>query len=320
MNHRISQTSALLFLFMLGGLCSGKTIAFTETWAYLMKGEEKYISGLEPLTDVGCFSARVNDTGRLGPAMSRPSLPGRLKHARMHLVISAPANKALMYFCLNRDRQVRSGLIADIVAQTVAFDGVQIDFEVMRPEERRAYVSFLVDIKRKLPQNKTLSVALPARTAVMDDAFPYASIANVVDRVIIMAYDEHYRAGPPGPVASIDWCRRVGQFARTQIPTHKLIMGVPLYGRLWQRESVARALKYPETLALWKKSKPPVKRDSGKIPYFEIKRTVSGIAYFEDIQSLTEKLSLYKGLGITGIGFWRIGQGPSALWTLLATE
>ncbi|MCP4454989.1 MAG: hypothetical protein GY809_26310, partial [Planctomycetes bacterium] len=309
MNRKSSPTSALLLLFMLSGWCSAQSIAFTETWAYLMKGEEKFVSGLEPLTDIGYFSARVGDTGRLGPAIARPSLPGRLKHARIHLVISAPANKALMYFCLSRDKQVRYNLLADIVGQAAPFDGVQVDFEVMRAEERSAYLSFLSEIKRKLPQNKILSVAVPARTAVMKDAFPYAAIAAVVDRVIVMAYDEHYRAGPPGPVASIGWCRRVAQFALTQIPRHKLIMGIPLYGRLWQRESVARALKYPDTLTLWKESKPPVKRDSGKIPHFEITRTVNGVAYFEDLQSLTEKLSLYKNLGITGTGFWRIGQG-----------
>ena len=320
MNHKIFRHSALLFLIMLTGLCSGQTIAFTETWGYLMKGEEKVISGIEPLTDIGYFSARVNDTGRLDTPIPRPNLPGRLKRARIHLVISAPANKALMYFCLSRDKQVRSDLITDIVAYSTLFDGVQIDFEVMRPEERTAYLSFLSEIKRKLPGNKVLSVALPARTAVMNDAFPYASIAAIVDRVVVMAYDEHYRTGPPGPVASIGWCRRVCQFAKANIPDRKLIMGLPLYGRLWQRESVAKALKYPETLSLWQQEKPPVKREMGKIPFFEIKRTITGVVYFEDVQSLREKLSLYKDMGITGTGFWRIGQGPAALWTFLATE
>ncbi|NQV32666.1 MAG: hypothetical protein HQ515_08235 [Phycisphaeraceae bacterium] len=320
MNHNIFRYSALLFLIMLVELSPGQTIAFTETWAYLMKGEERYVSGIEPLTDIGYFSAKVNDTGRLGPTIPRPSLPGRLARARIHLVISAPANKALMYFCLNRDKQVRSDLIADIVTYSAPFDGVQIDFEVMRPEEGSAYLSFLSEIKRKLPSNKVLSVAVPARTAIMKDAFPYAPIAAIVDRVVIMAYDEHYRTGPPGPVASIEWCRRVCQFAKKQIPVRKLIMGMPLYGRLWQRESVAKALKYTDTLSLWQQDKPPVKREPGKIPFFEIKRTINGVAYFEDMQSLTEKLSLYKRLGVTGAGFWRIGQGPAALWKLLATE
>ncbi len=320
MHQRFFHYNVLVLAIALSGLCLGQTIAFTETWGYLMKGEERYLTGSEPLTDIGYFSARVNDIGRLETSISRPSLPGRLKRARMHLVISAPANKALMYFCLNRDKLARAELLSDILRLSSRFDGVQIDFEVMRPEEGRAYLAFLSELKRKLAKNKVLSVALPARTAVMKDAFPYASMATIADRVIIMAYDEHYRAGPPGPVASIGWCKRVAQFSTSKIPARKLIMGIPLYGRLWQREPVARALKYPDTLALWKKDKPAVRREPGEIPYFEIKQTISGVAYFDDKRSLTEKLSLYKKQGVTGVGFWRIGQGPSALWTVLATE
>ncbi|MCW8950199.1 MAG: hypothetical protein OQL17_09450, partial [Sedimenticola sp.] len=59
-------------------------------------GEEKYITGMEPLTDIGYFSARVNDIGRLDTTVPRPTLIGRLKNARIHLVISAPASKTLM--------------------------------------------------------------------------------------------------------------------------------------------------------------------------------------------------------------------------------
>jgi len=318
MRHNLFQNYWLLLLIVLSAQCSGQMVAFNENWVYLMKGEETYITGIEPLTDIGYFSARVNDIGRLDTAIPRPSLPGRLRNARIHLVISAPGSKTLMYFCLNRDKKVRSDLISDILKLSRSFDGVQIDFEVMRVEERSAYLSFLSEIKRKLPKTKILSVAVPARTRVMDDAFPYASLAKIADRVIIMAYDEHYRAGPPGPVASIGWCKRVCQFAKTKIPAHKLIMGLPLYGRLWQKEAVARALKYPDTLALWQSEKPMVKRETGEIPYFEFKKTINAVVYFEDMKSLTEKLSLYQQQGITGVGFWRMGQGPSALWTLLA--
>ncbi|MCF7974334.1 MAG: glycoside hydrolase [Phycisphaerae bacterium] len=320
MRQRTFHCSILCLLFLSGTFCSAQTIDFKENWAYLMKGEEKYITGMEPLTDIGYFSARVNDIGRLDTTVPRPTLIGRLKNARIHLVISAPASKTLMYFCLNRDKQLRSDLISDILRMSGPFDGVQIDFEVMRAEERSAYLSFLSEIKRKLPNSKVLSVAVPARTRVMDDAFPYSSIATIADRVIIMAYDEHYRSGPPGPVASIGWCREVCDFARKQIPGNKLIMGLPLYGRVWQREEVARALKYADTLALWKNDKPMVKREIGEIPFFEIKRQVNAVAYFEDLRSLTEKLSLYKHQGVTAVGFWRIGQGPSALWSLLAIQ
>lgn len=320
MNIAFRCSIVSLTLLILCSPLSGQTIAFKENWAYLMQGEEKYITGQEALTDIGYFSARVNEIGRLDKPLPRPSLPGRVKNARIHLVISAPASRTLMYFCLNRDLETRNDLLNDILRHASAYDGVQIDFEAIRPEDSGAYTSFLSDIKRKMPKNKVFSVAVPARTSIQKDAFPYSTIASIADRVVVMAYDEHWRTGAPGPIASIGWCRRVCQFAKSQIPSQKLVMGVPLYGRLWQKEEVARALKYPETLDLWKKDKPIVKREAGEIPFFDIKQTVNAVAYYEDIRSLTEKMTLYQQQGIRHVGFWRIGQGPAALWTVLASQ
>jgi spore germination protein len=295
--------------------------AFQEIWGYLMKGEERFLNGSEPLTDIAYFSARVNDIGRLDGPILPPTLPSRArKKPRIHLVISAPASKTLMYLCLHKDVHTRANLITDIVRQAQPFDGVQIDFEAMREQERGDYISFLSAIKRKVGSGKILSVALPARTALKQDAFSYAGIAAVVDRVLIMAYDEHWRTGAPGPIASTKWSGNVCRFAQQQIPASKLVMGLPLYGRLWQKEKVARALKYSETLKLWEQGKPPVKRMSDDIPYFSFKQSVTGEVYFEDVKSLSHKLSLYQRKGVKSVGFWRIGQGPNGLWKTLAVR
>lgn len=293
--------------------------AFKEVWAYLMKGEEKYVTGEEPITDLCYFSARLNDVGRLDTVIQPPKLPrapGTTR--RTHLVISAPASKTLMYFCLNKDYATREGLISDILRLGAPFDGVQIDFEAMRPEERSFYISFLATLKRRLGSNKILSVALPARTGPKDDAFDYRAIAGAVDRVLVMAYDEHWRTGPPGPIASAAWCEKVTRFATEMISNQKLIMGLPLYGRVWQKDSKARALKYPETLKLWEaEGKPRVRRTVDQTPFFEFNDKVGMAVYWEDQKSLGTKLRLYQRSGLQGVGFWRMGQGPAALWSEL---
>jgi len=297
-------------------------LAFQEVWGYLMKGEERFLRGTEPITDIGYFSAQVNDTGRLDGTVPRPALPGRSgQSCRVHLVVSAPANKALMYFCLAKDLDTRGALIRDIVQAARGYDGVQIDFEALRAEERSAYLSFLGQLKRSLPASMRLSVALPARTGRQDDAFSYAAIAALVDRVLVMAYDEHWRTGPSGPIASKAWCRQVCAFAQRHVPAEKLVMGLPLYGRLWQEDDVATALKYPETLALWEqRGRPLVKRPQDNTPCFSFQQTITAMVYFEDTKSLAEKLTLYQGAGVRSVGFWRIGQGPSALWDLLTVS
>ena len=307
----------MVIVYLLGGIlpCSfgAESYRFQEVWGYLMQGEERFLTGQEPLTDLCLFSARVNDIGRLDNPVPIPRLARRPN--RIHLVISAPASKTLMYFCLRQDAATRDGLIEDIVRSSQGFDGVQIDFETIRPEEGGAYLAFLGLLRRQLPASIRLSVAVPARTQKTEDAYNYAAISALVDRVLVMAYDEHWRTGQPGPIASAGWCKEVVDYAQQTIAPDKLVMGLPLYGRVWQDETVARALKYPQTLDLWQQvSKPMVKRGPDKTPYFNYQTTVKASVYFEDVQSLTEKLALYQSKGVQGIGFWRIGQGPAAIW------
>jgi spore germination protein YaaH len=321
LNGKQTGRSLLLLLWLGSAGIAADPYSFKEIWAYLMKGEERYLSGNEPITDLCYFSARVNDVGRLDATIRPPQIPRpRGLKRRYHLVISAPASKTLMYFCLNRDYETREALIGDILRLSGPFDGVQIDFEVMRPEERSYYVSFLATIKRRLGPNKILSVALPARTAKLDDAFDYRAIAGAVDRVLVMAYDEHWRTGSPGPIASTDWCEKVLRFAVDNVRDEKLIMGLPLYGRMWQTDDLARALKYPETLELWEnRGKPTVGRAPGQTPHFRFRQEVNLAVYWEDMQSLGSKLTLYQRGHIQGVGFWRVGQGPAALWDQLRT-
>jgi spore germination protein len=48
-----------------------------------------------------------------------------------------------------------------------------------------------------------------------------------------MAYDYHWDSSPPGPVAPINWVRDVLAYAKTRIPPHKIVLGIPLAGYDW---------------------------------------------------------------------------------------
>ncbi len=292
-----------------------KNASFNEVWAYVYHGEEKNLRSDMPITDVGHFSVVVNDVGRITTSMDPSKVRGKAPPGtRVHCVVSAPFNKSLMYWCLRKDSETRDSLLEDVIFVSTDYDGVQIDFESIRPEEAEAYTAFLQDLRRRLPKRKLLSVALPARVKEMHDGYPYKAIGEIVDRVLIMAYDEHWSSGSPGEIASTAWCQKVGAFAQQQIPSDKLVMGIPLYGRVWQPKRIARALKYPETLELWKQVHSTVKRKRDGTPHFSFEETVEGVVYYEDMISLDSKLDAYKTMGIQSVGFWRLGQGPAALW------
>ena len=312
---------ALCFLLTFSTELKAAPYSFQEIWAYVLKGEENHLKGSEPISDLAYFSAAVNELGRLSKIPDPSKIPEKVRSdKRLHLVISTPSNISLMYWCLSKDQETRKLLIEDILKAAEPFDGLQIDFETVRVEESQAYLSFLKELKTRLPSKKIFSVAVPARTAEKEDAFNYSKIAAIADRVLVMAYDEHWRTGSPGAIASLPWCKKVFLFSKKMIPTHKLVMGIPLYGRVWQKQEVARALKYPETLALWKKHPSPLDRTPDGTPYFEYEETVNASVYFEDVQSLKSKIAYYEEEHLEGVGFWRVTQEPNALWSLLRLE
>jgi spore germination protein YaaH len=151
------------------------------------------------------------------------------------------------------------------------------------------------------------------------DAFEYESIASIVDRVFIMAYDQHWSGSEPGPVAGYDWCEKVVSYARTVIPESKLVMGLPFYGRSWQNKVNSRAYRYSAIEEILKRvpSASPVDPDH---PSFQYDDSVKVTVFYENDDSLMKKAILYRESGAVGIGFWRIGQESKAFWRLLDSE
>ncbi len=322
---RISFLSALILVPLIvlslpHAAANTSSLAFQEVWAYLMKGEETYFRPSLPVTDIGYFSAKVEDDGTLTASVPRPVLTAAQGSPRIHLVVSMIGSKMLTHFVLREDLPLRGRIIESIVALAEDYDGVQIDFESVRFEDRDLYLSFLRSVKSALPQQKIFSVAVPARWWEKDNAFPYPEIAALADRVVIMAYDEHWRTGTPGPIASLPWCEKVLAYAQQRVPPEKLIMGLPFYGRAWQVEEHARSLKYPQTVTLCKDIQCEMKTSETGEPYFEYQVPATVRVHFENTQSLFNKMALYSRASVTKLAFWRLGQEPPDIWTYLSAR
>ncbi len=293
---------------------------FDETWAYLMKGEEKYFPAVSPITDVGCFSASVDPDGYItGGHQTPPRLTGGGEDLRFHLVITMPWNTTLTHLYLDPQLPFRQRIIDGIAARSAPFDGIQIDFEAVSKNDRANYLKFLAAVKKALPKDKLFSVAVLARWADHkkknpSDAFDYPFIGKVADRVVVMAYDEHYRGGGAGPIASLPWCRKIYDYAVETVPADKLIMGIPLYGRSWQAETTAKAMRNPEIwtdLRIRGAELDSTAENGGSYSYTT---NVTIHVHFESMPSLNAKMDLYAARPARGIAFWRIGQEPRGFW------
>jgi len=290
-------------------------LEFSEIWAYLMEGEEAFLDSSRPITDLGYFGAGLGISGNLVGVPPRAKLPAF--EGRVHLVVQEVSNAALTHFCLSPDYPLRDALVADIVAASKDYDGVQIDFEAVSSRDRENFYAFLARLKIGLGE-KALSVALPAYVKDPRDGFSYQRVAAIVDRIVVMAYDEHWSSSAPGPVASMDWCRRVSSYAAAKIGPEKLVMGLPFYGRAWADKSLSRAYKYSSLAKIiGDKGIGDIQRRD-EIPYIEYAETVNVKVYFDDSASTVARLGLYLGASVRNVAFWRLGQEDSAVWASIS--
>jgi len=292
-------------------------ITFHSIWGYMLIGDEVSLSLKEPLTDIFYFGASVSATGSVHAVVNRPKITFlNGSSPAIHVVISETAyNAALMHFCLKENSRTRELLLNDIVRVSRGFDGVQLDFETILSEDAPYFFSFLETLKKRLPRQMVLSVAIPARVGgVKNDPFQYKKLASIVDLIVIMAYDEHWSTSEPGSVASLPWCEKVVTYAKSQIPSNKLLMGLPLYGRSWPDKKYNRGLVFKQVQNLMTQYQGTANYTVETGPYFEFQDTLRVKVFYEDDRSLAEKLKLYQYANIQGVAFWRIGQESKDLW------
>jgi len=288
--------------------------SFREIWGYVVAGRESSLLRGLPITDVGYFGAEVNSYGTLVGVPNRRAISWFT--GKVHLVVACNGN-ALSYFTLMEGSPQRAALIEDLIAATRNFDGLQIDFENIPARARESYHSFLIALREGLP-DKMFTVALAARTRkIANDTYDYETILPYVDRILVMAYDEHWSTSRAGPVASTLWCRNVANYCKAVIGEEKLVMGLPLYGRAWVDVNHHRALVFSTTDNIIKThGVENIRRENG-IPTFDYQPTINVKVYYDDEYSISTRMEMYKSMGINAIGFWRIGQETQKVWDIM---
>ncbi|MDR1637412.1 MAG: glycoside hydrolase [Treponema sp.] len=290
--------------------------AFGEIWGYVVKGREQSLTGDMPLSDVGYFGAEVDCYGRLAELPRRSRLadfPGRV-----HLVVTCPGY-GLSHFVVT-EGDTRRRLIGELAEAARPYDGLQIDFENIPKQDGESFASFLGELRRALG-DKIFTIALYARLRkIAVDSYDYERIVPLVDRVLVMAYDEHWSTSAPGPVASMSWCKSVAAYALKTIGPEKLIMGIPFYGRAWIDPSPAGAKIFTTTEKIIRENRITERRRENGVPVFTYETPVQVTLYYEDDYSLSTRMEMYRDMGVRAVGFWRIGQESPTVWQYLSLQ
>jgi spore germination protein len=233
---------------------------------------------------------------------------------------------------LLNDIPIQDRFLNNIVAtaKKYGFRDIHFDFEFLRPADREAYNAFLRKAKARFQREGWLmSTALAPKTSATQkgkwyEGHDYRAHGQIADFVVIMTYEWGYSGGPAMAVSPIDQVRRVLEYAITEMPPNKIMMGQNLYGYDWTlpfvQGSVAKAVSPQQAIELAARYKVQIQYDTkAQAPFFRYtaedgKRHE---VWFEDARSIQAKFNLIKELKIRGMSYWKLGLAFPQNWLLI---
>ncbi|GGA70677.1 glycoside hydrolase family 18 protein [Ornithinibacillus halotolerans] len=303
----------------------------SETLENAARKNTPYLSYLAP------FSYQVNRDGTLkAPPLNNFKEIADANNANLMMVITTleeGAFSAELGHIIVTVQEVQNRLLDNIVntAQQVGFTDIHFDFEFLPPEDRDAYSTFLAKAKERLSQAGLLmSTALAPKVSAEQEgewyeAHDYGAHGAVADFVVLMTYEWGYSGGPAMAVSPIDQVRRVVNYALTEMPASKILLGQNLYGYDWTLPYVpggeyARAVSPQQAIALARQYNVPIQYDTtAQAPFFRYwdEEGKEHEVWFEDARSIQAKFDMIKELGLRGISYWKLGLSFPQNWLLL---
>jgi spore germination protein len=289
------------------------------------------------LTYLAPFSFQIKRDGSLKePLLNNFPLIARENNVTLMMVVTNIENDQFSdeigRIILN-NTEIQNRLLNNIVntAKKYGFRDIHFDMEYLRPADKNAYNEFLRKTKSRFKQEGwLLSTALAPKTSATQkgkwyEAHDYRAHGEIVDFVVIMTYEWGYSGGPPMPVSPIGPVRKVIEYALTEMPGSKILMGQNLYGYDWTLPYVpggqyAKAVSPQQAIQLASRYNVPIQYDyEDQAPHFNYvdDQRKEHKVWFEDARSIQAKFNLVKELGLRGMSYWKLGLSFPQNWLLI---
>lgn len=231
--------------------------------------------------------------------------------------------------------ETRLSMIEQLLAYAKAFklQGINIDFENVYTKDKDNLVQFVREMTPLLHEaNLVVSIDVtPKSTTEMWSMFlDRGRLGEAVDFMMVMAYDEHWASSPvSGSVSSLPWAentiRRI--LEEDGVPASKLILGMPLYSRVWTEEPDGKGgvkvssktidMTNAQKTVKEKKLKPVLSEETGQ-HYVEYKEgNALKRIWLEDATSIQARAALAVKYDLAGAASWRRGFETSDIWGML---
>ncbi len=223
----------------------------------------------------------------------------------------------------------REKLINQLIADAIQYniDGINVDFEYIKPENADDYIQFIRELSVKCRIN---GIILSVDNKVPEASNEYYNLkaqGEVVDYVVIMGYDEHWGTDSgAGSVASLSWITDGIAKTVADVDSSKVVLAIPFYTRFWiedasgnltdvQTVDMVTALS---TVNRWNVESAWLD-DCGQ-NYAEYTDDAEGKTYrvwLEDAASIEKKLGLIGQYNLGGVASWRLGFESNDIWNII---
>jgi spore germination protein YaaH len=267
----------------------------------------------------------------------------------MPLVVNADFSQDGFRKLLN-NLQAKHQMIAQLVkaCKDNGYVGFQLDFENVHWTDRDALSSVVSEIASAFHRERLqLSIAtIPNAPGVPGEtgfsawiyqnwrgAYDLKALAQSVDLLCLMTYDQHTTWTVPGPVSGWAWTTGNLDYALKIVPPQKLSLGIPLYGYHWfagtptkpDEKSGDKPNPSAEYIAA-DDAVDLVKAYGGHVEWDATDRSAWSYFYradtrewifFTDARTFQERYTLVKDRGLEGFCSWVLGMEDPGIWDFL---
>jgi len=162
-------------------------------------------------------------------------------------------------------------------------------------------------------------------------AYDLKALAQTVDLICLMTYDQNTRWTAPGPVAGYPWTAQQLEYALSWVPKEKLSLGIPVYGYHWfagdpgKDEKPNPTAEYvgqqevDEYLAAYHPHPEWDSFDRTAWFYFYKDDTREWV-FYTDKRGFQERLNLVRDRNLQGFCSWVLGTEDPEIWTVLPSH
>jgi spore germination protein YaaH len=267
------------------------------------------------------------------------------KHLPVMPIITSTGKEA--FHKLLSDSAAQQIMIASLLQQAKlhGYLGIQFDFEDISWTDRDALSTLVKQTADALhAAGLQLSIATVPNApgypgagafsrwmyADWRGAYDLKALAQSVDLICLMTYDQQSRWTTPGPVAGWQWTIDNLNYALQFVPPQKLSLGIPLYGYHWfagdpvmkdqeRPNSTADYISEPDAMLLAQEYKGIPQWDSvDHTAWFYIYRDqLREWVFYTDAHTFEDRYKLAQEHGLEGFCSWVLGTEDPEIWKLL---